>query len=169
MENTSSCNCGCGMRTRTTKLGAQQRYIRGHNRRNTGRGWFECGYKYVSVDGHKIAEHRLIVQEREGKKLTSNEVVHHVNGDRFDNRPENLVVVSRAEHRRLHSGTKWKRWTPAEKLRALELKAAGMSTQDIARIMGRGLSSTIHHVCNRRERPARSGCMDQLAILGLTP
>ena len=134
-----------------TKSGVQRRYIKGHNRLGTGRGWIECGYRYVSVGGRKIGEHRLIVEQREGRRLTSGEVVHHVNGDKFDNRPENLVVVTRAEHRRLHSGTRWKRWSDEEKVRARELKAAGISTQEIAWTMGRGMKSTITHTCNRRK------------------
>jgi transposase-like protein len=69
---------------------------------------------------------------------------------RGGNSPENLVVVTRAEHRRLHSTTKWKRWTSEEKARARELHAGGVSIQDVSRMMGRGFSSTIRHVCNRR-------------------
>lgn len=72
------------------------------------------------------------------------------NGNKFDNRSDNLVVVTRAEHRRLHAGTKWKRWSTAEKARGRELHEAGMSIQDVARVMRRGLSSTIRHVCARR-------------------
>jgi HNH endonuclease len=116
-----------------------------------GVGWLECGYRYVSVDGEKIAEHRRIAEEREGRKLTNDEVVHHVNGDKLDNRAENLLVVTRAEHRRLHSGARRKRWTAAEKNRAKELKASGMSTQDVARTLGRSVSSTITYACNRRK------------------
>jgi hypothetical protein len=146
------CACGCGQPTTRTEDGIQRTYVKGHNRRGQGCGWIECGYLYVSREGKKIAEHRLIVEQQEGRKLTSDEVVHHVNRDKSDNRPENLVVVTRAEHRRLHSGTKWKRWSTEEKLRAQKLKAAGMSTQDIARIMGRGMQSTITWVCNRKPR-----------------
>ena len=48
-------------------------------------------------------------------------------------------------------GSKWKRWTQEEKARARELKATGMSVQDVATAMGRCPSSTARHVCNRRK------------------
>jgi HNH endonuclease len=152
-EKNTLCGCGCGEQTNLNARGLPSRFRPGHNRRLVGStGWIECGYRDISVGGRKIAEHRAVVERRDGRKLTSAEVVHHVDGDKSNNSPENLVVVTRAEHRRLHSTTKWKRWTSEEKARARELHAGGVSIQDVSRMMGRGFSSTIRHVCNRRGR-----------------
>lgn len=49
-----------------------------------------------------IYEHILVAEETAGRHLQAGEVVHHINCDPTDNRPENLVVVSRSEHARLH-------------------------------------------------------------------
>jgi hypothetical protein len=52
--------------------------------------------------GGSLLEHRLIMEEHLGKHLTKNEVVHHINGNRQDNRIENLQLLSRGEHCHLH-------------------------------------------------------------------
>lgn len=48
-----------------------------------------------------VYEHRLVAEETLGRRLRSDEHVHHRNGRRWDNRPENLEVMSASEHARL--------------------------------------------------------------------
>lgn len=62
-------------------------------------------YKRIVVDGKCMLEHRTIVEKALGRKLLPNEQVHHINCDRYDNRIENLQVVTQAEHDLIH---KWK-------------------------------------------------------------
>lgn len=59
--------------------------------------------------GRRIAKHRLVMELHLGRRLDKREQVHHQNGKPLDNRIENLVVMSHAEHRRAHrKKVKWK-------------------------------------------------------------
>lgn len=59
-------------------------------------------YKHYKKKGEETLLHRHIMEEHLGRKLSYNEVVHHINGNKRDNRIENLMVMTRAEHSRLH-------------------------------------------------------------------
>lgn len=67
-------------------------------------------------------EHRVVWEAVHGP-IPQGMEVHHVNGDKLDNRVENLRIVSRLEHKRIHSGCEllggvwWKRCRGCEEIK----------------------------------------------------
>lgn len=59
-------------------------------------------YKMIKVDGKNVPEHRHIIEQHLSRKLSDDEVVHHINGDKKDNRIENLQVMTKKEHLQFH-------------------------------------------------------------------
>ncbi len=55
------------------------------------------GYKVLFVDGKYTGEHRVVMSNKLGRKLLDHEEVHHLNGQRADNRPENLELWSTSQ------------------------------------------------------------------------
>jgi len=73
------------------------------------------GYVRVKVDSHPraskgwIREHLLVMEEKMGRFLAPGEEVHHINGVKHDNRPENLElwVVSQPKGQRPDDLVNW--------------------------------------------------------------
>jgi hypothetical protein len=47
-------------------------------------------------------EHRVVAEQKLGRKLITGEIVHHIDGDKLNNDPSNLEVLTAAEHMRRH-------------------------------------------------------------------
>lgn len=71
----------------------------------------EWKYVYKSVQGYLInckdrnnkkEIHRQVYEDYYKVKLTKNDIIHHIDGNKLNNDPKNLVCMTRAEHVRLH-------------------------------------------------------------------
>lgn len=70
----------------------------------------ERGYVRLAITTNEWDyEHRIVVEKSLGRKLEYDENIHHINHDKTDNRLENLQLLSRSEHTKLHQLIK-KQW-----------------------------------------------------------
>lgn len=54
--------------------------------------------------GQWVLTHRRVAEKKVGGRIYSGYEVHHLDGDKNNNRPSNLRVVSKEQHRRIHGG-----------------------------------------------------------------
>lgn len=79
-------------------------------KRDRGNVRVDNGYRFVYMPEHPraksngyVREHLLVVEEMLGRPLAPNEVIHHIDGNRGNNSPSNLEVLSsQSEHFSLH-------------------------------------------------------------------
>ena len=108
------CKCGCGQRVSLYKK-RPRKFISGHNTRlllgkeQGRRGKFNhtpwnkgtaAEHSYKKDKGRHV--HRTIAEAAIRRKLKSSEVVHHINGNKHDNRNGNLLICKQAYHAFLH-------------------------------------------------------------------
>lgn len=92
-------------------------YGHDHGKWKGGRCKIKEGYVLILKPGHPNAtfmgryvfEHRYVMSKHLGRPLLPAEIVHHLNGIKDDNRLQNLVLTTRANHIQEHKPGHWGR------------------------------------------------------------
>lgn len=97
------------------------------------------GYQAIRMTDHPDANngyvfvHRLIAEAKIGRYLKPWENAHHINGNKLDNRPENIKVISNTDHGLTHQAPRFPELRNRE---WLEEKSETMSIRAIAKMLG---------------------------------
>ena len=128
-EGKRLCACGCGaIIPKINKMRKLSTYKYGHNNRGRtyaegvyklgpkARNWrggryvTESGYVMIYHPGHPrshhayVREHIVIMEQHIGRSIGRNETIHHKDGNRQNNKIENLVLMASKTHSKITTG-----------------------------------------------------------------
>lgn len=100
--------CGTSCRNKGIAKNRRDYKLEGSPTWKGGRKLDSTGYvlvkdpKSTRSDGY-IMEHRLLIEKHLGRELKQDEQVHHIDGDKTNNAIDNLSIMNKSDHMRLHA------------------------------------------------------------------
>lgn len=111
-----------------------------------GRTRHSDGYVELNIDGRKVLEHRYVWEQAYGP-IPSNVHIHHANGDKTDNRLENLVATDARGHRHRERMVN----PYEEKVRALEARISELEAELTSLRTTALLNQTVYDLPHKRD------------------
>jgi len=107
---------------------------------------FSPWHPFAHKSGYAF-QHRLAMEEKIGRLLWPWEHIHHLNDIPWDNRPENLALMTLREHKSMHA--RRQHGTPYDFDTILRHLVDGMTYPEIAKMYGRDKSTIVQHMTSR--------------------
>ena len=81
-------------------------YINSYGYKMIHKDFVDVKYHSMCASDGYIAEHRLVLAQKINRPLTTKELAHHIDGNKLKNNINNLKIVTKGEHSKIHYSIK---------------------------------------------------------------
>lgn len=128
--NIPCAGCGAIQRRNPSEVGASGKVYckkckkpsgEGHYRWRDGQHISADGYRIIVIEGRNHREHRVVWERANKACLLPGATIHHIDSNKLNNEPDNLLLLSAEDHGRFHRYASLKRYEEAASI----LRVAG--------------------------------------------
>ena len=103
-ERRETCSRKCkGIKQKKVQIGENAANWKGGIEKHKRGYLLQYAPNHPNAINGKVMQHRLIFEKHIGRYLEKNEVIHHINENKTDNRIDNLELMNRSTHAKYHN------------------------------------------------------------------